>query len=84
MLTGERDESTPPWHAEIVKQGVPDVAAVDHRVVANAGHYSFLSPFPEELSRPTFPPSQDPAGFDRVRFHEEMNAEVTAFLRRVL
>jgi hypothetical protein len=36
------------------------------------------------MTSPTFPPSQDPAGFDRARFHEEMNAEIAAFLRRVL
>jgi hypothetical protein len=36
------------------------------------------------MTSPTFPPSQDPEGFDRARFHEEMNSEIEAFLRRVL
>jgi hypothetical protein len=29
---------------------------------------------------PGFPPSQDPEGFDRARFHGELNRAVTAFL----
>lgn len=83
MLTAEHDEHTPPWHAGIVTNGVPDAALVEHRVVPNAGHYSFLSPFPERMTSPAFPPSQDPPGFDRIRFHDELNADVPAFLRRV-
>jgi predicted dienelactone hydrolase len=84
MLTAEKDEHTPHWQAEIVRKGVRDETLVEHRVVANAGHYSFLSPFPEKMISPTFPPSQDPEGFDRARFHEEMNADVLHFLRRVV
>jgi len=84
MLTAEKDVHTPEGHAEIVKRGLPDGARLEHRVVPNAGHYSFLSPFPEAMNGPAFPPSQDPPGFDRARFHDEMNAEVEAFLRRVL
>jgi predicted dienelactone hydrolase len=84
MMTAEKDEHTPEGHAEIIKRGVPDAALIDHRIVANAGHFSFLSPFPEAMTSPTFPPSQDPEGFDRARFHEEMNSEIEAFLRRVL
>lgn len=84
MLTAEKDGATPGWNAEIIKRGVPDPALVEHRVVTNAGHYAFLSPFPEAMTSPTFPPSQDPEGFDRARFHEAMNAEIEAFLRRAL
>jgi predicted dienelactone hydrolase len=84
MLTGEKDELTLSAHAEIVKRGLLEGAQLERRVIPNAGHYAFLSPFPEAMSSPTFPPSQDPIGFDRARFHEEMNAEIEAFLRRAL
>jgi predicted dienelactone hydrolase len=84
MLTGEKDPHTPPIHAEIVKRGVADPAMVEHRVIANAGHFSFLTPFPEAMTNPAFPPSQDPEGFDRARFHQEMNAEVLEFLNRTV
>lgn len=84
MLTAEKDEDTPEWHADIVTRGVPVETPVIHRTVENAGHFSFLSPFPEAMSSPTLPASQDPPGFDRARFHEELNADVATFLRRVL
>ena len=84
MLSGERDEHAPPWHAELVRGGVPDVSRIEYHVVPNAGHYSFLAPFPEHMVSAAFAPSQDPPGFDRARFHEELHAMVGAFLEREL
>jgi len=84
ILTGEKDEMAPAWHAEIVKRGVPGRTPVEHRTVPNAGHYSFLSPFPMERTSAAFPPSQDPPGFDRIRFHEGLGNEVGTFLRCAL
>jgi predicted dienelactone hydrolase len=84
LLMGEKDEWTPDFHAQIVLQGVPDRRQVQHRLIENAGHYSFLSPFPPERTGPAFPPSQDPAGFDRVRFQAELQAEILTFLGQQL
>jgi len=84
MLTAEHDPHTPAWHGEIVARGVPEGTPVERRTVPNAGHFSFLTPFPAAMAAPTFAPSQDPPGFDRARFHDELNAEVEAFLRRAL
>ena len=83
MFTAGQDEHTLRWQGEIVTSGVPDRALVDHRIVPNAGHFSFTSPFPVVMISPALTPSQDPEGFDRQRFHEHMNDEVLAFLRRV-
>jgi len=68
MLTAEKDEYTPAFHSGIVTNGVPNPRLVEHRSVPNAGHFSFLSPFPPAMSNPAFPPSQDPPGFDRSQF----------------
>lgn len=84
LLTGERDPHAPAWHGEIVRRGVPPETPVEHRLVPNAGHFSFLSPFPPAMARPDFAPAQDPPGFDRARFQGELASEVLAFLRRVL
>ncbi|KUG07772.1 alpha/beta hydrolase family protein [Solirubrum puertoriconensis] len=84
MYSGEKDEHTPIGHAYIVLRGVPEPSRIEHQVVPNAGHYSFLSPFPAARVSPAFPPSQDPPGFNRARFHEQLNAEVLAFFRRTL
>jgi predicted dienelactone hydrolase len=84
MRTAERDEHTPAMHAEIILGGVPHPGRIDHRVVPNAGHFSFQSPFPPAMTRPEFPPSQDPAGFDRAAFQPVLHAEILAFLRASL
>lgn len=82
MLTAEKDPHTPPAHAEIIKRGLADPALITHRTIANAGHFSFLSPFPEAMTNPGFAPSQDPPGFDRLQFHTEMHQVILEFLHR--
>jgi predicted dienelactone hydrolase len=80
MLAAEHDPVTPQWNAEVVLEGVPDRAKVRYRVVENAGHFAFLSPFPPQLRNPGFLPSTDPPGFDREAFHETLPGEVLEFL----
>ncbi|MDR3230547.1 MAG: alpha/beta hydrolase [Synergistaceae bacterium] len=81
MLFGDRDSLTPPeFHAEVVLNGVSDRDKVQYRIVENAGHFSFLSPFPPFMSNAAFLPSQDPPGFDRASFLNELNVEVLSFL----
>ncbi len=63
-----------------VLEGIGDLSNVIHRTIANAGHFSFLSPFPPALTRPDFIPSTDPPGFDREKFHEELPEEIRSFL----
>ncbi|MBV9878975.1 MAG: hypothetical protein JO180_00685 [Gemmatirosa sp.] len=84
MRSAGRDPYTPAWHAEVVTRGLPSGTAVDHQVVPDAGHFSFLSPFPPAMTGPSFLPAQDPPGFDRVAYHEVLYAEIEAFLRRVI
>lgn len=84
MRTAEHDAHAPAMHAEIILRGVPDPRRIDHRVVQGAGHFSFQSPFPPAMTRPEFPPSQDPAGFDRAAFQPVLHAEIEAFLRASL
>jgi predicted dienelactone hydrolase len=83
MLFGEKDEYTPyGYHGQIILDGVPDKRKIQHRIVKNAGHFSFLSQFPESMINAGFAPSQDPLGFNRESFHHELNAEILDFLRR--
>jgi predicted dienelactone hydrolase len=83
MRTAEHDEHAPPLFAEIILRGVRSRARIDHRVVPNAGHFSFQSPFPPSMTRPDFPPSQDPPGFDRAAYQRVLEAEILAFCRRL-
>ncbi|GAB3873052.1 hypothetical protein GCM10028824_24190 [Hymenobacter segetis] len=84
LMMGEKDEWTPDFHAQIVLNGVADRQQVQHRIIKNAGHYSFFSPFPPERTGPAFPPSQDPPGFDRAQFQTEMQVEILQFLEQQL
>ena len=52
------------------------------KTVKNAGHLSFLAPFPESMRNKNFPPSQDPDGFDREAFHETLKAEILDFFNK--
>jgi len=83
MLTAAKDPHTPEGHGEIVKRGLPPDTPIEHKVIPNAGHFSFLSPFPPSMTTPTFLPAQDPRGFNREQYQLEMFSDITAFLQRV-
>jgi predicted dienelactone hydrolase len=80
VLAAEHDAVTPAWNAEIVLKSVPDRSQVTFREIRNAGHFSFLSPFPDAMKSPNFPPSTDPEGFDRSEFHTRLPADILGFL----
>ena len=85
LRSGAEDLLAPPSvHASIVERGLPHPELLDPARVPNAGHFSFQSPFPPEMTRLDFPPSQDPPGFDRASYQPVLAAEVTTFLRRAL
>jgi predicted dienelactone hydrolase len=53
-------------------------------VVSNAGHFAFFTPCPPALAKELPSVCLDAPGFDRVAFHEEFNAAVTAFFNEHL
>ena len=84
LLTAEHDHVTPAWNAEIVLNGVPDKSKVIFQMIENAGHFSFLSPFPKDMKNAGFLPSNDPEGFDRERFHTQLPINILDFLNNEL
>lgn len=84
LRTGEKDLAAPIVYDQFLLRGFRDRDRVDYQVVPNAGHFSFLTPFPPALAGPLFPPSQDPPGFDREAFLPALYADVLAFLRGAL
>jgi len=75
----ERDNITPPWQADVLSKGIKP-HLLQHRIVANANHFAFVTPFPLPMRRKSFAPSQDPEGFDRAAFQEVLKREVLSFL----
>jgi len=84
MLTAEHDQITPAWNAETVLKSIPDKSLVTFRQIANAGHFSFLSPFPKLMRNSKFLPSTDPEGFEREKFHIQLPKEILAYLNEKL
>ena len=80
MLTAEHDSITPKWNSEIVLNNVPDKSKVTFKEIENAGHFSFLSPFPDKMRNSNFLPSTDPIGFDRDSFHRVLPLYILDFL----
>jgi predicted dienelactone hydrolase len=83
ILSGEKDQITPPRLAQTVIDGVADRMLVEQKVVPGAGHFSFMSKFPSQMIRPDFPPSQDPPGFSREDFQPSLFTLISSFLRRL-
>lgn len=84
LRSGSLDAITPALHVQRVLAGVPDPARIEHEEVVGAGHFSFLSPFPSAMTRPDFPPSQDPPGFNRAAYQPQLAADVERFLKERL
>jgi predicted dienelactone hydrolase len=82
-LTAEHDPLTPDAQVRAALAGVPDPSRVEIHTVPNAGHFSFLSPFPRQLHHPDFAPAQDPSGFDRERFHQWFPGRVLEWINEV-
>ena len=81
MLVAEKDYM-PLETVEVVMNGIPERSQLSHRIVKNAGHYSFLSPFPESIKSRVGEAAKDPEGFDRKQFQQELNLEVLRFLQK--
>ena len=84
LLEAEHDAVTPAWQADLVQQGVADPRQVTRRTIPNAGHFSFLAPFPPQMRNPGFAPALDPEGFDREAFHHWLPAQILAWLQAQL
>jgi predicted dienelactone hydrolase len=71
-----------PYHTESIKQKLTIIPG--YIIVKNAGHYSFLSPFPDTMKNEIGAPAEDPEGFDRMNFHKSMNQEIVDFIFKSL
>jgi predicted dienelactone hydrolase len=80
-LTAEHDSLTPDSEIRAALAGVPDQDRVTIKTVPNAGHFSFLSPFPRHMHHPGFAPATDPSGFDRERFHQWLAQLILEWMR---
>ena len=69
-------------HIEAIKTGLPQTP--EYHVARGAGHFAYLAPCPAELAKSAEEICSDPKGFDRVAWHQKMNAAVVSFFQRNL
>jgi predicted dienelactone hydrolase len=67
-----------PYHASFLQKKL--LIESEYVVVKNAGHYSFITPIPDQMKNKVGKVANDPNGFDRVQFHTTMNQEIADFL----
>lgn len=54
------------------------------RITTHAGHYVFMSPFPNAIRAEVGAAAQDPPGFDRMAFQQRLARETISFFGRTL
>lgn len=83
LYYGEQDEVLrPDYNFRHIIPLMKTLAGV--RTIPKAGHYVFLSPCSEELTKEIPDLCKDPAGVDRADVHARVDADALAFFRRTL
>jgi predicted dienelactone hydrolase len=85
LFKAEKDEEvTEPYNAYMIEQNLPNKEQLTSITVPNAGHYSFLTAYPEFLKSELGFIAKDPEGFSRVEFQKELGAIIVDYLNKVL
>lgn len=83
LYYGQNDKVLPPEaNARHIQPLIKTLAGV--KVVPHADHWVFLPPCSAELAKEIAPMCADPVGVDRVKVHEQVNADALAFFRKTL
>lgn len=77
---GADDRHQPgPWYGQAILKELPHRPEL--HVVRGAGHYDFLAPCPPGLARAVPMICTEADGFDRARFHHDLNEGLVRFFR---
>lgn len=68
----------------LIQASLPEAHPFTHHLIPNAGHYCFLSPFPEAIRARVGLAGSDPPGFDRAKFHQRLYPEIADFFAKIL
>jgi len=81
LLSAEKDdELTEPHHSEVIASNFLDKDKLTYETIENAGHYSFITPFPEAARAELGVVAEDPEGFDRAQFHATLSKQIADYL----
>lgn len=68
---------------DILSKRLKSECRLETRLIENAGHYSFISPFPEAMQAKVGEAAIDPPGFNRLEFQQQLEIDILNFLRNV-
>lgn len=84
LYAAEKDDILAPrYHAERLHRLLTP-SKLEYTLVKNAGHFSFVAPFPSALSGQVGLADSDPPGFDRPAWHEQAAIEIADYFDRAL
>lgn len=84
LLVSEKDDQlTEKYNAQVIKNGLQHKGLLTFDVINNAGHYSFLTAYPDFLKEELGIIAQDPEGFDRAEFQENIGKKMAIYLHKV-
>lgn len=84
IYNAEKDDYIPENQVESFLEIAKTNPLIDFKIVKNAGHFSFLSPFPEIMKHRVGLAARDPEGFNRENFHHQLTTEIHNFLNSTL
>jgi len=84
LFSAEKDaQLIEPYHSDIIVNHITP-KMLTYQQVNNAGHYSFITPFPRVLQNQLGLVAKDPEGFDRVEFHKILSQKIVNYLVEIL
>lgn len=85
LLRAEKDsELIEPYQSDVIAQNFKNKEILSYQTIENAGHFSFITPFPDAIKSEIGIVAQDPEGFDRKAFHEALGKQIASYLDSVL
>ena len=85
LLVPEKDhELTKKYNADVIKNALQNKGILTYKIIPNAGHYSFLTTYPDFLKTKLGAIAQDPVGFDRIKFQKTLGNQFATYLKKVL
>lgn len=83
-IQAEKDDYIPKIQTELFFDQTKENPLLQNKIVRNAGHFSFLSPFPASIKDKVGIAAKDPEGFDREKFHIDLSIDILDFFHEKL
>lgn len=85
LLNAEKDDLLiEPYHSEVIADNFVNQDLLSFCTIPNAGHYSFITPFPVAIRANLGEVAADPTGFDRDAFHQVLSKSITQFINHAM